>query len=464
MKKHLIIYFFLLVSFTAMAQKPKVVAPKDSIIKTRILFIFDASQSMWGLMDGETKIAIAQRLLSAAIDSLKNMENVEVALRVYGNRVDVSKEGQNCEDTHLEVPFEKGNIEKIKHVLRATRPTGTTLIAKSLEASEFDFPPCKNCRNIIILITDGIEACNGDPCAVSHALQQNGVILKPFIIGLGMDQDYSEYFRCMGEYYDASNKNSFKTILSIVIAEALSTTSCQVNLLNVNQKPIETNVNMTFYDQHSGEIKYNLVHTLNQKGNPDTISIDPLTTYKIVVHTKPEMVKENVKFKPGEHTTISIDAPQGSLLVKSYGNQGNIYNYQCVVTSLVDGKTLNVQPFERTDKYIVGEYKVELLTIPRIVDTVQIAQSETKKIELPQPGRVSFNSSSNTGFASIYQMKEGKLVLIYEMNTENVNETLNMLPGNYTVIYRSKTARRSIYTVEKKFKVESGRTIKVDLF
>ena len=175
-------------------------------------------------------------------------------------------------------------------------------------------------------------------------------------------------------------------------------------------------------------------------------------------------MKENVKFKPGEHTTISIDAPQGSLLVKSYGNQGNIYNYQCVVTSLVDGKTLNVQPFERTDKYIVGEYKVELLTIPRIVDTVQIAQSETKKIELPQPGRVSFNSSSNTGFASIYQMKEGKLVLIYEMNTENVNETLNMLPGNYTVIYRSKTARRSIYTVEKKFKVESGRTIKVDLF
>ena len=452
----------LLVSLTSFGQKKP--APKDSVVKTRILFIFDASQSMWGLMDGETKIAIAQRLLSTAIDSLKNIENVEVALRVYGNRKAISKEAQDCEDTHLEVPFEKNNIEKIKHVLKATQPKGTTLIARSLEASEADFPPCENCRNIIILITDGIEACDGDPCAVSRALQQNGVILKPFVIGLGMDQDYSEYFRCMGEYYDASNKNSFKQILSIVIAEALSTTTCQVNLLNVNQKPIETNVNMTFYDQRTGEVKYNLVHALNYKGNPDTISIDPLTTYKIVVHTKPEVSVENIKFKPGEHTTISIDAPQGSLFVKAYGNTNNIFNYQYIIKKLDDNQLLNVQSFERTDKYIVGEYQVELLTIPRIIDTIQIAQSETKKIEIPQPGSVGFQSLTNNGFGSIYQLKNGKLELIYELNVDNINQIINMLPGTYTVVYRSKTAKRSIYTIEKKFKVESGKTVKVELF
>lgn len=456
------IILLLLVTLTSFAQKKP--APKDSVVKTRILFIFDASQSMWGLMDGETKIAIAQRLLSTAIDSLKNIENVEVALRVYGNRKAISKEAQDCEDTHLEVPFEKNNIEKIKHVLKATQPKGTTLIARSLEASETDFPPCENCRNIIILITDGIEACDGDPCAVSRALQQNGVILKPFVIGLGMDQDYSEYFRCMGEYYDASNKNSFKQILSIVIAEALSTTTCQVNLLNVNQKPIETNVNMTFYDQRTGEVKYNLVHALNYKGNPDTISIDPLTTYKIVVHTKPEVSIENIRFKPGEHTTISIDAPQGSLFVKAYGNTNNIFNYQYIIKKLDDNQLLNVQSFERTDKYIVGEYQVELLTIPRIIDTIQIAQSETKKIEIPQPGSVGFQSLTNNGFGSIYQLKNGKLELIYELNADNINQIINMLPGTYTVVYRSKTAKRSIYTIEKKFKVESGKTVKVELF
>ena len=73
MKKYAGIILLLLVSLTSFAQKKP--ALKDSVVKTRILFIFDASQSMWGLMDGETKIAIAQRLLSAAIDSLKNLEN-----------------------------------------------------------------------------------------------------------------------------------------------------------------------------------------------------------------------------------------------------------------------------------------------------------------------------------------------------------------------------------------------------
>ncbi len=462
MKKNAGLFLLLLISFTSFAQKKP--ALKDSVVKTRILFIFDASQSMWGLMDGETKIVIAQRLLSAAIDSLKNIENVEVALRVYGNRKPITKDAQDCEDTHLEVPFEKNNIERIKHVLKATQPKGTTLIARSLEASEADFPPCENCRNIIILITDGIEACNGDPCAVSRALQQNGVILKPFVIGLGMDKDYSEYFRCMGEYYDASNKNSFKQILSIVIAEALSTTTCQVSLLNVNQKPIETNVNMTFYDQRSGEVKYNIVHALNYKGNPDTISIDPLTTYKIVVHTKPEISIENVKFKPGEHTTISIDAPQGSLFVKAYGNANNLYNYQYIIKKTDDNKLLNIQSFERTEKYIVGEYEVELLTIPRIKDTIQIAQSETKKIEIPQPGSVGFHSLTNNGFGSIYQLTNGKLELIYELNVDNISQSINMLPGTYTIVYRSKTAKRSIYTIEKKFKVESGKVVKVELF
>ena len=125
---------------------------------------------------------------------------------------------------------------------------------------------------------------------------------------------------------------------------------------------------------------------------------------------------------------------------------------------------LNVQAFERTEKYIVGEYEIELLTIPRIKDTIQIAQSETKKIEVPQPGVVGFHSLTNNGFGSIYQLTNGKLELIYELNVDNINQSINMLPGTYTIVYRSKTAKRSIYTIEKKFKVESGKVVKVELF
>ena len=51
--------------------------------KTRILFLFDASQSMLGQWEGEQKIKVATRLLSNLMDSLKPIKNMEVGLRIY---------------------------------------------------------------------------------------------------------------------------------------------------------------------------------------------------------------------------------------------------------------------------------------------------------------------------------------------------------------------------------------------
>ncbi len=55
-------------SFTAIAQKKK--EPVN-----RILFIFDASQSMLGRWQSGRKIDIAKSLLSNMVDSLKDIKN-----------------------------------------------------------------------------------------------------------------------------------------------------------------------------------------------------------------------------------------------------------------------------------------------------------------------------------------------------------------------------------------------------
>jgi Ca-activated chloride channel family protein len=169
---------------------------------------------------------------------------------------------------------------------------------------------------MIILITDGIEECDGDPCAISAALQRNNIILKPFIIGVGLDLELIDHFKCMGNVFDASNESAFKRILNVVISQALNPTSVQVNLLNVNDQPIETDVNMTFYDQHSGRMRYNLIHTMNNRGLPDTLTIDALATYRIKVHTLPAVEKDSIVLIPGIHNVIGIDAPQGDLLTE----------------------------------------------------------------------------------------------------------------------------------------------------
>ena len=208
---------------------------------------------MFGHFGGKPKIDIAQRLLSEAVDSLRNMPNVGLALRVYGNRSAITPGNQDCDDTHLEVPFGPENVPQIKTVLKSTYPKGTTPIAKSLEATINDFTPCSNCKNIVILITDGIEACDGDPCAISRALRKNNIFLKPFVIGLGVLEEYKKNFYCIGNFYDAKDENSFRTILSLVLKEAVNSTSVQVDLLDVDGEPTETNVNMTFYDVKTGK-------------------------------------------------------------------------------------------------------------------------------------------------------------------------------------------------------------------
>ena len=182
--------------------------------KIRILFIFDGSNSMNAQWGNSSKITIAKQLMIQTIDSLKMLENVELALRMYGHQTRIVPGKQDCSDTKLEVPFAdaKENHFSIINKIRSLEPKGTTPIARSLEYSADDFPDCENCRNIIILLTDGIEACDEDPCAVAIALKEKKIKLKPFVIGLGLDTSYLSQFQCIGEFLSAEDKESFKSV------------------------------------------------------------------------------------------------------------------------------------------------------------------------------------------------------------------------------------------------------------
>ncbi|MEI6683414.1 MAG: VWA domain-containing protein [Bacteroidota bacterium] len=427
---------------------------------TRILFVFDASQSMYGQWQSDTKFNIAVRLLSGILDSLHSQPNLELALRVYGHQKQFPP--QDCNDTRLEVPFAKDNVARIKHVLKIITPKGTTPIAYSLSQATKDFPPCDNCRNIVILITDGLEECGGDPCAVSLELQKKGIVLKPFIIGIG--KNFRDQFECVGTYFDASNETQFRNALNIIISRSLNPTSIQVNLLDAYGKPTETNVNMTFYDHLSGLPKYNFIHSFNNKGLPDTLDIDPLVTYDIVVHTIPPVHKDTVKLTPGKHNIVGIDAPQGYLAFKATGN--NTLKYlPCIIRRHGECETITVQQFDQTEKFLTGGYDVEILCLPRVlVDNVEIKQSHTTTVEMPLPGIAVIQKSTN-GYGSLYQEDKNHLTWLYNLrDNQQQQETLYLQPGSYRVVFRSKYSNQSSYTTEKSFRVEPGQTVNMKLY
>ena len=427
---------------------------------TRILFILDASNSMnlnWG--EG-SRMSVAKEYLSTSVENLREIENLEIALRVYGHQTPVTSNYQDCEDTKLEVPFGVNNVNAIKSKIREIQAKGATPIARTLEQAADDFPDT-NARNVIILITDGLESCDNDPCLVAKKLKDKGVNVTPFVIGVGMDLSYLDNFNCIGTYFEASTGVSFKKTLSKVIEKALLNTTVQINLNDIYLKPTETDVTMLLYKAGTKELKYSIMHTINRHGNPDTLILDPAYSYDILVNTIPKVYKKNVKIKRHVHNTIKIDAPQGFLKLKTYSKNKNFPLAR--IMQKQSQKTLHVQEFSSTEKYLVGSYHVEVLTLPRIYLTTQVKQSEISTLTIPGSGKLVF-SFSNYLVAQIFETKDSqKNNWLYNFDSTKREGELDLQPGTYKIIYREKQKKSSSYSMEKIFKISSNKTTSIKL-
>jgi Ca-activated chloride channel homolog len=445
-----LVFFFFFVNYTLRAQETK----------TRILFLLDGSGSMWAMWEKEQRIIAAKRLLTSLVDSLADVEGVELAFRAFGHRS--HKVHRDCKDTRLEVPFGLNNKDQIIEKINDIVPKGTTPIAYSLSMAATDFPRSKDVRNIIILITDGIEECDGDPCAVSLELQKRGIILKPFIIGIGIDENFYDHLDCIGNFFNAKNEEAFVDIMNVVISNALNSTTAQVNLLDMYGKPTETDVNMTFYDNHSGIIRQNFYHVLNHKGNPDTLMLDPVYKYDLQIHTIPPIDKVNIELNPGKHNIIPVDAAQGFLELKVSGLT-SYANLQALVYKQDGSEILHLQDFNTSEKYLVGIYKLVVLTIPRtIIENVEIKQSQTTTVQIPQPGKLTIYSAQNiTG--SIYQHKDKRIQWVCNINPNIRNQSIIMQPGVYIFSYKRNGATQTNYTNHFEFKITSGTGQNINL-
>lgn len=429
--------------------------------KTRVLFIYDASNSMNGKWQSGYKHSVARKLLTSSLDSLKGIPNLELALRVYGHQSHF-RNGQDCNDTKLEVPFGGNHAQEIIDKLGEIRPKGTTPIAISLEKAGRDFPRCSDCRNVIILITDGIEECDGDPCAVSRALRKKGITLKPFIIGIGLDDQFKLTFKCVGNFFDASNEEVFQNVLGIVISQALNSTTAQVNLLDESGNPTETNVPYTFYNQFTQQAEYNHVHTLNAYGNPDTIFIDPSGKYDLQVHTLPPVFKKDITLTPGTHNKIGVSAPRGTLLVKPNGK--GVAQPHAIVRQSGKTETVFAQSMGTQQMYLTGKYDLEILTLPRTyIKDVEVKQSHTTTIEVPPSGLATI-MRNKPGFGSIFLRKGDKMEWVIDLRENHRTESLRLQPGNYRIVFRTKASNDTKFTRIKDFKISSGSSVAVKLF
>lgn len=449
--------FLLMLSATggAFAQEKK---PQP---KTRILFLLDASGSMMAKWENSDRMTVAKNLLSHLVDSLDQYDNVEVALRAYGHQF--GRERNDCKDTKLEVPFGEDNATAIKKKLDAIVPRGNTPITYSLQQAAGDFPEDRS-RNVVILITDGLESCGGDPCATSEALQKKRIFLRPFVIGIGIEPQQEQQLDCIGQYFNAADIKTFERVLSEIVTQTLSQTTVSVELLDEQNRPRETGVNMTFVNAMTGEAEYDYVHYLDANGKTDVLDVDALLPYHLVVYTTPPVVESNLKMQPGKNNVIRVKAPQGELYLRQDGpSPYRLLN--TIVRQAGTDKTLHVQSFGERHRYLTGKYDLEILTVPRIMlRNVEVKQGETNTITIPPPGQLAIPSQVQ-GYGSVYELHEsGAQRWVCNLPEDNSKVTMPLQPGKYKLVYRMKSAQSSKFTFVQDFTIRSGATTTVRIF
>jgi len=197
--------------------------PVLSLNDRSVEIVVDASRSMWGRMGGQPKMAVAKEILHDV--SYWFSEDLDLALRAYGSTS--PSDNNDCADSTLLVPFGDENREPIRRAIAGLRPLGQTPIAYALNAAAHDFGALKNER-ALVLVTDGIESCGGDPVQAARELREQGIMVHLIGFGLGnaADEDTASLRAVAdasgGRYVTAGSAEALKEALAQTVATSFS--------------------------------------------------------------------------------------------------------------------------------------------------------------------------------------------------------------------------------------------------
>ena len=183
----------------------------------KAIIVFDASGSMWGQLEGKTKIEIAKKTLADVVSNWD--EEKQLGLLAYGHR----KKG-DCSDIETLVPVGKVNKSSMIDIVNKINPKGKTPISASIRMAADELKFTED-NATVILISDGKETCNADPCGTAAELEKLGVNFTAHVIGFGVDKKTSEQLQCIaantgGQYFPADNAEQLNDALKQVVEKA----------------------------------------------------------------------------------------------------------------------------------------------------------------------------------------------------------------------------------------------------
>ncbi len=305
-----------------------------------IVFILDASGSMWGQVEGTAKIAIAKDVLTGLVKELP--EDSTVGLVAYGHR----RRG-DCDDVQELIPLGHLDKEKVIAKIQALSPKGKTPISRSVRLTAERLKNLED-ETTIILVSDGKETCDPDPCGLVRELKDAGIKFIMHVIGFDVTEEERQQLECMakaggGQYYTAGNAAEFLAAAREVVEKSTPPYGIFKVSATKNGKPFHTFVTLTHPESSK---KWTPASTSGETGTveirlaPGTYEAElkdsgvgggktPTVHFRDIVIVAGETVERETDFSDGNLviTTLLNGKPfRGNVFVYHPGEKKHFYN------------------------------------------------------------------------------------------------------------------------------------------
>ncbi|MBZ6075430.1 vWA domain-containing protein [Microvirga puerhi] len=154
------------------------------------VLVIDASNSMWGRIDGKAKMDIARDAVSSLVDALPKGSRLGIV--AYGHR-----RAADCNDIETVMPIGAVDKTKVQAVASKLTPRGKTPITASLKEAAGLLGAGK--PGNVIIVTDGIETCKGDPCALAEELKRKNAGFVAHVVGFDVSALERPKLSCIAE-------------------------------------------------------------------------------------------------------------------------------------------------------------------------------------------------------------------------------------------------------------------------
>lgn len=186
--------------------------------EVNVVILLDASGSMAEKVEGGQKMDLAKDSIKGFVSNMPTGANV--SLQVYGHKGSnsTSDKALSCESFAEAYPLSEYNDKRFQSALNKVKPAGWTPLAGAIEKAKESLADHTggNVQNIVYVVSDGIETCDGDPVAAAEDLYESDIEAVVNIIGFDVDEEEEQE-----ALYDIANAGGgdYQTVASKVALE-----------------------------------------------------------------------------------------------------------------------------------------------------------------------------------------------------------------------------------------------------